>query len=304
MAKRKLPPPLATAGEEPEEEVSPKTAVKQLVDDDEFLDFAKPEPPKRRRKPPPSKSQAPPPKAPPKEVKAPPPATQKPVKTAGNRTAAANAANDIIPLLRQLFTRDHLELEAKLGKWIGTHFESGVSKEDFDRIQGMLSSYRGWTNQDDLVGPGQGWSITFDYMLDNDVRCTKSCRGNAFIRKTLVDHQTFECPARPYDIRVSLKEEVPTEVRVPGVPHLVRVKRRRSFIYKKRLRYDLTIVWTGKDEQAAQSEPPTYEVELECMDRHALGQDHRYTASSLLEKMLDFLPAAGGVAGPLVSVVR
>lgn len=207
----------------------------------------------------------------------------------------------MVALLNVFFSRPQLEFEASLGKWRNGKFVSGVTKEDFVRIHDMLYSYKGWSNcspvdpngqgaSNGQVGPGvEHWSSMFDYMLPNQVRCTKTSKGNHFIRKSLVENATFVCSNRAYDVRFSLKEEVPVEVKVPGTPHLVRVKKRKSFVYKGKLQFDLTMVWTGRDEQDAHTQDPTYEVEIECVDKRALGVDHEYTSASIMEKLLDLL---------------
>lgn len=188
----------------------------------------------------------------------------------------------VIRLLNLYFSKPHMELEAKLGRWMESRFESGVSQQVFEHIHTMLDGYKGWSSVKD-------WYSLTDYFLPNQIRCTKSSEGNSFIRKSVVSHANFQCQGRAHDIRVSLKEEAPVEVRVPGSPEQVRVKKRKSFVYKNSLRYDLTMVWTGVDEYNAQQSTPTFEVELECLDRRALGTDHLYTATSMLEKMIDLI---------------
>ena len=197
---------------------------------------------------------------------------------------------DPVKCVAQLFgtfsTRNHLEIEGKLGKWIGNKFISGVRKTDFFRYVDMLSAYNGW----DGSSTSQVWVCMFDYMLANNIRVTKTNLGNTFCKKTVLENVTFKAPGKPYDVRVSLKEEMPVQIRLPQEPHLVRVKKRRSFVFKGQWRFDMTIVWTGSDEQDAQSRDPTYEVECEYVAaRQTAGPDLHYSALSLLEKMIDFL---------------
>jgi hypothetical protein len=199
----------------------------------------------------------------------------------------------IAPLFVAFAGRPHLEIEARLGKFQHSQFQSGVTKADFSRIHDMLMTYGGWVNNDQV----NKWVSSFDYMLDNNVRVTKNSSGNTFIKKTVIDHVTFACPERSYDIRISLKEELPTQVSLPQDPRMVRVKKRKSFIYKNRWRFDLTIVWSGKDEQDAQSRQPNHEIECEFIAPcNTAGPNYDYTALSLLEKMIDFL---GRDDGPL-----
>lgn len=187
----------------------------------------------------------------------------------------------IARLVKMYHSRSHVELEAKLGQWSESGFVSGVSEPSFCAFLGMLESYHGWEKP--------VWKYSHDYVLKNQVRCTHTSAGNAFVRKSLIEHLTLRCENRAYDIRFSLKEEVPTEVRTPGEPILIRVKKRKSFVYKDKLQFDLTVVWTGTTEQEAHYSKPTFEVELECINKSLLGLDHMYTATSMVEKMLDFI---------------
>jgi hypothetical protein len=207
----------------------------------------------------------------------------------------------VIPLFHAFTQRGNLEIEAKLGKWQpsksntalhtvnggavgGGHFESGVTYEKFMEIHAMLCTYPNWVG-----GLPTVWVSTFDYILDHQVRVTKTSQGNTFIKKTTLEHLTLKCPERPYDLRISLKEELPTIVQLPQVPQLVRVKKRKSFNYKNTWRFDLTIVWTGHDEQEAQSKPPTHEVECEYIGDPRAIDNVVYVSQSILEKMIDFL---------------
>lgn len=92
-------------------------------------------------------------------------------------------------------------------------------------------------------------------------------------------------------MRVSLKVEAPVEVSLPKEPSFVRVKKRRSCVYKDRWRFDCSCVWSGVDEQDAQSRPPVYEVECEFLvkDKRDVRQNVKYNASDLIEKVVDFL---------------
>lgn len=178
------------------------------------------------------------------------------------------------------------EIEAKLGKWVNNTFESGVSNQDFQRILQMLSSYSKWTNLEE----SRKWNTIIDYILMDNIRVSKTCNGNQFIRKTLMDNITLKCPERPYNVRVSLKQETPCEVQLPKEPSMVRVKKRRSFVHRDIWRFDLSYIWSGRDEQEAQSKPPVYEVECEFVgDKNMVRTETKYYASSILEKMMDLL---------------
>jgi hypothetical protein len=215
------------------------------------------------------------------------PTEQRERPTAPLKPDMAGAVSLVAPMFSAFSAREHLEIEGKLGKWIGNKFIAGVTKTDFFRIHDMLSSYNGWDDNQSLVG--RQWLSSFDYFLGNQVRVTKTCAGNAFVRKTLCEQVTFKTN-RPYDIRVSLKEEIPVQIRLPQEPTMVRVKKRKSFQLQGQWQFDLTIAWTGENEQEAQNREPSYEVECEFVGpRQGAGPDFHYTAASLLEKLHDFI---------------
>lgn len=252
-------------------------------------------------------------------MSAPPPARIKKRKTDDEKTAQQAAAIEatvsgcntsllakhvqlVVPLFVKYAQRDHLEIEGKLGKFFTgqsgsgsgrvakTKFESGVSREDFNKYHDMLSSFKGW----DPASKTTHWTSIFDYILDGNIRVSKTSAGNCFVRKTLLENVNLHCRGRSYDMRISLKEELPMQVRLPQEPRLVRVKKRKSFIYQGEWQFDITIAWTGRDEQDAASQTPTYEIECEYMKpRNLLLQghvvDYAYLAGSMLEKMIDFL---------------
>jgi len=246
-----------------------------------FLHQAK-QPPQKRAKCP--KSAEPKPK--PKKRKKLPPKMEPGSVVIKKRIDTATPAKHLTALFETFSHHEHMEVEAKLGTWNGRQFVSGIEYDDFMKIHDRLCSYKGWSNNDTFMV----WIPTFDYMLDNNIRVTKSSAGNSFMKKTTIQHVTFKCAERKYDLRVSMKEELPVKVTLPQEPNMVRVKKRKSFIHKERWRFDLTIVWTGRDEQDAQSKTPCYEVECEFVGPPAsAGPNHEYTGRSLLEKMVDFL---------------
>lgn len=225
-------------------------------------------------------------------------------KTAFNNTYRFNPAvwamidgEDAISFMFSKFcTHMDGEIEAKLGRWIDNQFVSGVSQHDFDQIVSMLASYTKWSNTKTC---GQ-WVTIVDYILTDNIRVSKTSAGNEFVRKVLMDNVTLRCAERPYHVRVSLKRETKVEVQLPKEPIFVRVKRRRSFVYKDTWCFDCSCVWSGRDEQDAQSRPPVYEVECEFVAKEAtvsrtlIQQKSKYFALNMLEKVKDLLQRKDG----------
>lgn len=209
---------------------------------------------------------------------------------ADNNDQYDEVVKQVSKVFEQYSTRDHLEIEGKIGRYYSHKktFESGVSEDWFKKCDELLSLCKTWTN-----GSNAGvWVTSYDYFLDNNIRVTKTSSGNFIMRKVLLKHIDIHCADRPYQIRVSLKEEMPIDIKLPQLPHKVRVKMRKSYVYKNKWRFDLTKVWTGPDEQSAQMEKPSYEIECEYVApdrRNSAGPDYLYTAASLLQKLFDML---------------
>lgn len=231
----------------------------------------------------------------------------------GNNGIATDQYDEVVKQVSKMFetysSHDHLEIEGKVGRYRpyldgnnsnnssgngnnisggGGTFDSGVSEDWFRKCDELLSRCKTWTN----TGNVGIWMTSYDYFLDNNIRVTKTSAGNFFIRKIPVKHIDIMCVDRPYQLRISLKEEVPMELKLPQIPRKVRVKMRKSYVYKNKWRFDLTKVWTGLDEQTAQIQKPKFEIECEFVapDRkNSAGPDYLYTAASMLQKLFDTL---------------
>ena len=103
------------------------------------------------------------------------------------------------------------------------------------------------------------------------------------------------------DVRVGFAHEIdldPDEIPSVVDPIFVRIKQRKSFMYKS-WRYDLTRAWEGKtlaeaSQKQSQGIPPVYEVELELLDPDLYINNNPditavYIATSLLLKLYDMI---------------
>lgn len=167
----------------------------------------------------------------------------------------------------QEFTKDHLE------------FHNGINKDWFDGHLSRFEKSNHWTNQ-------PKWIKMQEFIFQNGVRMRMEIGEYAtFIKKATI--RNFDVPLKSsrYDLRVSLKTEIPTQIR-SGSPEWIRLKERKSFVHKNTFQYDFTKVWEGKDIKEALEAKPTYELEIECIN---LSQGSRYLTESLLLKCKDLL---------------
>lgn len=193
---------------------------------------------------------------------------------------------DVLPALTELFREaaqsgPTAEVEGKLG-FLDPRggFDSGVPQPTYNKHLLMLQSNPTWDTVYD-------WQDSQDYYFPDNIRATKTIEGDArFERKTTVKHVNVRCPDRPLSLRVSWKDEAPVAPPT-AVPEWVRIKTRKSFVHKA-FSFDLTYVWSGRNEEEARNSAPTYEVEIECK-RLDDPKGPEYLALSMLMKLHDLL---------------
>lgn len=193
---------------------------------------------------------------------------------------------DVLPALTELFgeaarSGRTAEVEGKLG-FLDTraNFDSGVPQQTYNKLLLLLESNAGW----DAV---RDWQDSQDYYFPDGVRGSKTADGDAYFeRKVTVRHLNVRCPDRPLSLRISWKDESPITPPT-ALPQWVRIKTRKSFVHKA-FTFDLTYVWSGRNEEEARAAAPSYEVEVEC--RHLdEPKGPEYLALSLLMKLHDLL---------------
>lgn len=199
------------------------------------------------------------------------------------------------------------ELEARFGRYESGRWINGVDRLFWGQILQIFTECEHWTE----VVDGE-WKHQHDFFYElSDGRRVRTSSSFDIDNQPLMDVQhvtktrystvDLHVPTggkSVYDIRVALSSETPVPPQdLPDtvIPTLVRIKQRRSFIYKH-WRFDMTKVWSGGSrlaaEQAQQAKSTTYEIELECaspVECLQSSQDN-YIATSLLLKMCDLLP--------------
>lgn len=125
---------------------------------------------------------------------------------------------------------------------------------------------------DGLLHGGPGGVDAFE--LTDEVRCQRciDVKGSEmwiYIRKRRLFNVDLHIgSSEPVGtVRLSMSIEDP----VPPVDHkrstvMVRMKKRKSMIYKRMVRYDFTITWQGKTPAEAAAAKPVFEIEIEMLD--------------------------------------
>lgn len=185
--------------------------------------------------------------------------------------------------------KEALELESRIGYLNSRgNFIPGVKKEFFLQWLEKMENHNEWISVKD-------WTDSIDYLWANDVRATKTSDPSetkmTCMKKKLLKNVTFKCPDNDYDIRLSLKTEIPQED-MPEFPHrLVRIKRRKEFNHKNIVLFCFTYISEAKEKiQAIQNGKCRYEIEFELLNtEHCKSRKPRELIASLLEKTVDFL---------------
>jgi len=162
----------------------------------------------------------------------------------------------IEPVMRSK-TRKNVEIEWRFGR-TGNRFDTNVGKDAFDRFLRGLRKYAGWEavkeTEQTVYYFDNSIRTTIDDKTDEQVTITK--KNIARIDNKLDDY--------PFDVRLSIATEAPTERDEDAVANSSKTKHRWSFI-RKNLSIDLTIMKGDPDDKDC-DEDTTYHVEFEVVD--------------------------------------
>lgn len=217
-------------------------------------------------------------------------------------SAVLDSTADIVAKLRE---QPDAELEARFGLINSKgRFESGVTRNEIDRIIDMMQNSPHVTGDDEwkeeqdffFTLNGSQYRTRVNYNSD-----TMQVSAHT-IEKKNIDTQTFRV-IRPdgsghdTDVRVSLKSEATVLRLQPCVnTDMVRIKQRRRFVTScGKWAFDFSIIWSGKDKTSAEiaqsTRDPMFEVECELLDpqKTLATQSNDRIACSILLKMYDLI---------------
>ena len=193
----------------------------------------------------------------------------------------------------------NVELEARLGRFDGTRFVSGVTRSEMDAIMSMLQeadcieSDGEWTETQDFFYIYRTSNMRTRVSYDADRMKTDMCT----IEKKMLD--CVDIVLGEHGIRVAVKFETPSS-HVPSAINTtcMRIKQTQRFSLRhssgqRYFVFDFSMTWSGKTkfeaEQKQQTENPTYELECELVNRDYLEHTDDYISESLLLKTCDLL---------------
>jgi hypothetical protein len=168
--------------------------------------------------------------------------------------------NTILQFIKPHLTKNHLEIEFRLGKKNGTYFDTNIGKENYEKLYRRLSRYPSWEsvnhqNATVFYGSRKGLRVVYDEDKDEQVSCI--CKYNAANMDQILTGQ-------PYDVRISVSIENPATYDAEKDVFISERKRKRTSFIRKGLSIDMSIVETTGDKDS--ENPFTYQVELEIIE--------------------------------------
>lgn len=183
-------------------------------------------------------------------------------------------------LIYEYKNKDNIEIEIRLGQIQFNKFKSGLgSKEFFYKIKKNLDTAKCWNK----VNNNKHEEICFNGLRRTTVFNGKKIMKHQCIRKEKLINKNFEYKGTPYDLRISLSKEIPTDEKIKTGLGILRKKDRYSYYYNDYI-IDLTIVEQIENGVSELN----YELEVELINLKNNVSD-KYRAHSSLLLIRDFI---------------
>ena len=181
--------------------------------------------------------------------------------------------HEIHRLIEKYHTKPHIEIEVRFGWKQDTYFDTNIRYEFYQNIYQRLNS--------PLFNKQEEYSEV--YMWKN-IRIVKANGAVVSVhRKRRLEHVDLALKGTPYDVRLSVCQELPTscDEKLLHEATLIRKRTRTSFHYKM-WSYDLTKVFIPKSDELV------FEFEIELVPRKVSSSTSvNYLAYSLAMKIVD-----------------
>ena len=149
-----------------------------------------------------------------------------------------NGIDILQSLICEYKKKENIEIELRLGQIQFNQFKSGLgSKDFFNKIKDTLDSAKCW----DKVINNKHEEICYNGLRRTTVFNGKKVMKHQCIRKERIINKNLEYSGTPYDLRISISKEIPTEDKIKSGSGILRKKNRYSYYYKDYI-IDLTIV--------------------------------------------------------------
>ena len=173
-----------------------------------------------------------------------------------------------------------LEIEMRLGKMNGTFFDTNVGEKTFDKILEALEHFQHWEEKKSDTVEVFYYNESKKRLTWDEDNGTQEC-----VMKKNILKKDFSDDKSPYDVRVSVCQEIPTEKPVDEDADRMIEKYRRSFI-RKNLSIDMTII-SGDSQDMDDEDGKKFQVELEIIDPTKIEDEPKLF--NIIHKVSDIL---------------
>lgn len=173
-----------------------------------------------------------------------------------------------------------LEIEMRLGKMNGTFFDTNVGSQTFDKILEALEQFQHWEEKKSDTVEVFYYNESKKRLTWDEDNGTQEC-----VMKKNILKKDFSDDKHPYDVRVSVCQEIPAEKPVDEDADRMIEKYRRSFI-RKNLSIDMTII-SGDSQDMDDEDGKKYQVELEIIDPTKIEDEPKLF--NIIHKVSDIL---------------
>ena len=173
-----------------------------------------------------------------------------------------------------------LEIEMRLGKMNGTFFDTNVGSQTFDKILEALEQFQHWEEKKSDAVEVFYYNESKKRLTWDEDNGTQEC-----VMKKNILKKDFSDDKSPYDVRVSVCQEIPTEKPVDEDADRMIEKYRRSFI-RKNLSIDMTII-SGDSQDMDDEDGKKFQVELEIIDPTKIEDEPKLF--NIIHKVSDIL---------------
>tara|TARA_Y100001936_G_scaffold100254_1_gene98576 strand:+ start:2163 stop:2750 length:588 start_codon:yes stop_codon:yes gene_type:complete len=188
------------------------------------------------------------------------------------------AFEQFYPTFLNHHTTPNVEVEFRLGKKNNRYFDTNVGDDVFFRLKRALEKFEGWEKTD-----------TEEYQVyTNDSECRAIIHedeSQEYQIKKRLDKLDYSSGEHPFDVRMAISTETPTENQEDVQFNDVRSCARTSY-FRKGLRIDLTIV-SGDPDDPDDEEDTKYQVEFEIIEPK--GVDTKSKFYNHLHKVKDLM---------------
>ena len=167
--------------------------------------------------------------------------------------------NSVKDLIFQSKDTPELEIEMRLGKMNGTFFDTNVGEKTFDKILEALEQFQHWEEKKSDAVEVFYYNESKKRLTWDEENGTQEC-----VMKKNILKKDFSDDKSPYDVRVSVAQEITTDKPEDEDADRMIEKYRRSFI-RKNLSIDMTII-SGDSQDMDDEDGKKFQVELEIID--------------------------------------